>query len=268
MLGVNLTQRIAMVVEYDGKPFSGWQQQENAPSIQEHLQQALAEIEGAPVLAVAAGRTDAGVHAEAMLAHADVSHSRWQRSSKAYLHGVNSHLPPSIRVVAVRAVDAHFHARFDCRERAYTYLIWNRTTAPALHAWRHWWMPRHLNLAAMREAAAHAVGKLDFGALRASGCQAAHAVRTVREIAVWQQGVTIGIDVRADAFLYHMVRNLVGNLVDVGIGRQTPEGFAALLESGDRKLGAQTAPAHGLYFMDAVYDDFSARSMLVAAEVN
>jgi len=260
------TQRIALVLEYDGKPFSGWQQQDNAPSIQEHLQRALEVIEAAPIQAVAAGRTDAGVHAEAMLAHADVSRSRWQRSELAYLHGVNSHLPTSIRVVAVRAVDESFHARFDCRERAYTYRIWNRTTAPALHAWRHWWMPRKLDLDAMRAAAAHALGKRDFGALRAAGCQAAHAVRTIREINIWQQGVTIGIDVRADAFLYHMVRNLVGNLVDAGIGRQTPDGFAALLEGGDRKLGAQTAPAHGLYFMDAVYDDFSARSMLRSAE--
>jgi len=264
----NPKQRIAMALEYDGKPFSGWQQQDNAPSIQEHLQQALAVIEGYPVQAVAAGRTDAGVHAEAMLVHADVSQSRWERSSMAYLHGANGQLPPSIRVVAVRAVEASFHARFDCRERAYSYRIWNRSTAPALHAWRHWWMPRQLDLQAMREASVHALGKRDFGALRAAGCQAAHAVRTVRQIDVWQQGVTIGIEVRADAFLYHMVRNLVGNLVDVGIGRQTPDGFASLLQGGDRKLGAQTAPAHGLYFMDAVYDGFSARSMLMAMERN
>ena len=255
-------QRIALVLEFDGSPFSGWQQQDNAASVQDVLQQALARIEGHEVQAVAAGRTDAGVHAEAMLVHADVSSARWQRSPMAYVHGLNSQLPGSVRAVAVRAVAPYFHARFDCRERAYTYRIWNRTTASALHAWRHWWMPRRLDEARMREAAAFARGKQDFSALRAAGCQASGAVRTIRELSIWRDGFVVGIDVRADAFLYHMVRNLVGNLVDVGIGRTSADDFARLLEGGDRSKGGATAPAHGLYFTDAVYDDFSARSLL------
>jgi len=253
-----------MLVEFDGSPFSGWQKQANAPSVQQHIQEALAVIEGRHVQVVAAGRTDAGVHAEAMIAHADVSAGRWQCSDRAYVHGTNSHLPESIRIVAVRAVAPDFHARFDCRERAYTYRIWNRTTASALHAWRHWWMPRHLDVDRMREAAAHVKGRHDFSALRAAGCQASGAVRTIRELNIWRDGCEVCISVRADAFLYHMVRNLVGNLVEAGIGKMTPAAFGELIDSGDRKLGAATAPAHGLYFADAVYDDFAARRMLEA----
>lgn len=255
-------QRIAMVVEFDGSHFSGWQQQENAVSVQAELQQALARIEGRAVPVVAAGRTDAGVHAEALLVHGDVDGARWQRSPRAYLHGLNSHLPETVRIVGVRAVNPDFHARFDCLERAYRYQIWNRSTPSALQAWRHWWMPRRLDVDAMREAATHAVGKRDFSALRAAGCQASHAVRHVREISVERHGFCIMVRVRADAFLYHMVRNLVGNLVDAGTGRTTPDRFAQLLADGDRSRGAATAPAHGLYFTDAVYADFCASEVV------
>ena len=255
-------QRLAMVVEFDGSKFSGWQQQENAPSAQQAMQEALSKVEGHLSPVVAAGRTDAGVHAEALLAHADVDAGRWQRSPRAYLHGINSHLPDAVRVVGVRAVQADFHARFDCLERAYRYQVWNRSTASALHAWRHWWMPRGLDVDAMRQAAGHAVGRHDFSALRAAGCQASSAVRTIREIAIEQQGYCISMRVRADAFLYHMVRNLAGNLVDVGTGRLTPDGFAELLAGKDRSRGGATAPAHGLYFTDAVYRDFRASDLI------
>jgi len=257
-------QRIAMALEFDGRPFHGWQQQENASSVQACLQTALAHIEGAPVPAIAAGRTDAGVHAEAMLAHADVSAARWQRSYKAYIHGCNSLLPDAIRVVGVRAVAADFHARFDCRERVYRYQIWNRNTASGLHRWRHWWMPKGLDIDLMREAAVYCTGKFDFSALRAAGCQASTAVRTINTLSIEQDGFCINISVSADAFLYHMVRNLVGNLVEIGTGKRSPESLSALLLSRDRQLGAATAPAHGLYFTDAVYDDFRASELIAA----
>ncbi|MFQ5345678.1 MAG: tRNA pseudouridine(38-40) synthase TruA [Mariprofundus sp.] len=255
------TQRIAMALEFDGRPFHGWQQQNNAVSVQACLQTALARIENVPVAVSAAGRTDAGVHAEAMLVHADISADRWNRSHKAYIHGCNSMLPDEIRVVGVRAMEHDFHARFDCRERAYRYQIWNRNTASALQRWRHWWMPRALNLDAMQEAAQHCVGKHDFSALRAAGCQASGAVRTVRTLTVEQQGWCISISVSADAFLYHMVRNLVGNLVEVGTEKRSPEAFSDLLSSGNRSNGAATAPAHGLYFTNAVYDAFCSRDL-------
>jgi len=255
-------QRIAMVLEFDGRPFHGWQQQHNAISVQGCLQAALAQVEGVQVSCMAAGRTDAGVHAEAMLAHADISEARWNRSCMAYIHGCNSFLPDTIRVVGVRAVAADFHARFDCRERMYRYQIWNRHTASSLHRWRHWWMPKKLNLNLMNEAAGRCIGTFDFSAMRAAGCQASSAVRTIKTLTIEQHGYCISISVSADAFLYHMVRNLVGNLVNVGTGKRSPESLSALLLSGNRSLGAATAPAHGLYFTNAAYDDFCARELI------
>ena len=255
-------QRIAMVVEFDGKAFHGWQKQDNAVTVQAELQDALQKIEGRDVTTHAAGRTDAGVHAEALLVHADVCSKRWSRSHLAYLHGCNHMLPASIRIVGVRAVKPDFHARFDCRGRAYRYQIWNRNSASALQQWRHWWMPRALDIDAMQQAAILCLGEQDFSALRATGCQAAHATRTIRKLKVEGEGSCININVEADAFLYHMVRNLVGNLVEVGTGKQTPESFKRLLAGRDRSRGAATAPAHGLYFVDALYDDFNAAALI------
>jgi len=255
-------QRIVMVVEFDGHPFHGWQQQNNACSVQETMQDALQKIEGGSVVVTAAGRTDSGVHAEAMMVHADVNACRWQRSHLAYVHGINSFLPVEIRVIGVRAVDADFHARFDCRGRSYRYQIWNRSTASALQRWQHWWMPKRLDVDAMREAAQHCMGRQDFSAIRAAGCQASSATRCIKTLSIEQSAHCISISVSADAFLYHMVRNLVGNLVDVGCGRSTPDALAALLAGGDRSLGAATAPAHGLYFVDAAYDDFCSQGLI------
>ncbi len=260
-----MSRRIAMVLEFDGHDFSGWQRQRNAPSIQQRLEDALQAVDQRSpdqLQLVAAGRTDAGVHACAMLVHANVAAHRWQRAPRAYLHGVNACLPGTIRVIGVQGVADNFHARFDCLERAYCYQIWNRSTLSALHRWRHWWMPRPLDIEAMRAAARLTVGKRDFSALRASGCQAHSPVRHVREVRVEQQGDCIRIHVRADAFLYHMVRNLVGNLVEVGLGKNSVQGFAHLLEQGERRLGAATAPAQGLFFTDAVYADFRATQLI------
>jgi len=254
-------QRIAMALEYDGHGLCGWQLQDNGPTIQEHLETALAIIEGAPVRCHAAGRTDAGVHAEAMLAHADVCAERFSRSPKAYVQGVNQHLPGQIRVLGVRAVGADFHARFDCRERAYRYQIWNRTTAPAIHRWQHWWMPRSLDVPWMQRAALQLVGQHDFSSFRASGCQASSPVRELREVRVEQHGECIEIYFRADAFLYHMVRNVIGSLVEVGVGNWSLGQFEDIFAARDRTQAAATAPAHGLYFTNAVYGDFDSREI-------
>lgn len=253
----NSQQRIVLILEYDGYGMCGWQRQDNGCSVQQYLEEALARIEGIPVSCVAAGRTDAGVHAEAMAVHTEVQQKRFSHSPLAYVHGVNQYLPEQIRVIGVRAVDPGFHARFDCRERAYRYQIWNRRTAPAIERWRHWWMPRALDVAAMQQAASLLKGRHDFSSFRASGCQAASALREVRDLNIVQRGHCVCIEVRADAFLYHMVRNMVGSLVYVGIGKWRAEQMGSLLEAGDRTLAADTAPAHGLYFTDAVYDGFS-----------
>jgi len=261
-------QRIAMVLEYDGWKLCGWQRQNNGITVQEYLEQALGHIEGAPVICHAAGRTDAGVHAEAMLAHADISAARFARSSMAYVHGVNQWLPGKIRILGVRAVPDGFHARFDCRERAYRYQIWNRTTAPAIQRWRHWWMPRAMDVEAMRQAAASLLGEHDFSSFRASGCQAASPVRELREVRVEQHDECIAIHFRANAFLYHMLRNIVGSLVQVGVGKWQPEQIKAVLAVRDRTQAAATAPAHGLYFTNAVYDDFDSRGIASACVIS
>jgi len=254
-------QRIVLTLEYDGVCFHGWQRQKNAVTVQQVVEKAMAKIEQRPVELVASGRTDTGVHAEAMVAHVDVSQSRWRRAPRAYLNGVNQLLPEGVIVTGARAVGDSFHARFDCLERRYRYQIWNRSSPSAIHRWRHWWMPRPLDLEAMRTAAAHIIGKQDFSAFRAAGCQAATAIRHVRHIGIEQHGDEVHIAAHADAFLYHMVRNIVGNLVQVGTGKWGPEEIRRLLQHGDRTRAAATAPAHGLYFVDAIYPEMSAREI-------
>jgi len=255
-------QRIAMVIEFDGREFHGWQRQDNAISAQGVLEGVLAGIEQQPVPLTAAGRTDAGVHAEALLVHADVNMLRWQRSPRAYTQGVNRLLPDGICVTGVRSVAEDFHARFDCLERRYRYQIWNRTTPSAIHRWRHWWMPRPLDLNAMQDASKQLLGEHDFSAFRASGCQASSPVRELRRVDVKREGWIINIDVHANAFLYHMVRNIIGTLAGVGTQRWSPDQMSGLLKNRDRTLTGVTAPAHGLYFSDALYDGFSAREMI------
>lgn len=255
-------QRIAMAVEFDGRLFHGWQRQDNASSAQAAIEDALTKIERIESKLVAAGRTDSGVHAEALLVHADVSSQRWQRSHRAYTQGLNQLLPEGISITGVRAVRGDFHARFDCLERRYRYQIWNRSTPSAIHRWRHWWVPRMIGLNAMEEAAKCLIGEHDFSSFRASGCQAATATREIRHISMQQQGWEISIDIRADAFLYHMVRNIVGSLVRVGIGDWPSDKMVEVLKAKDRSLAAATAPAHGLYFTDAIYADFSSSELV------
>jgi len=256
------TQRIAMVVEFDGRAFHGWQRQDNAITVQEVIEVALSKIEACPRSIMASGRTDTGVHAEAMLVHADVSKVRWQRSPRAYTQGINQLLSDAVVVIGVCAVDDDFHARFSCMERRYRYKIWNRSTPSVLAAWRHWWMPRALDISAMQEAARYMLGTHDFGAFQAAGCQAHSAVREIRHLTVEQHGWEVCIDVHADGFLYHMVRNIVGNLVQVGTGKWQADYIPELIQQKNRAIAAATAPAQGLYFSDALYPLFSARELI------
>ena len=255
-------KRIAMVIEFDGRLFHGWQRQDNAMTVQEVLETALKKIENRTVSTVSSGRTDTGVHAEAMLVHVDVSRVRWERSSRAYTQGMNQCLPTGVVVIGVCAVDDDFHARFSCVERHYRYKIWNRSTPSALMPWRHWWMPRDLDIAAMQQASQYMIGEHDFSSFQASGCQAHSPVRNLKLIEISRQGWEVHIQVQADAFLYHMVRNIVGNLVHIGIGKWEPEYIACILEQKNRAIAAATAPAQGLYFVDAIYPEFSARSLI------
>ena len=257
-------QRIAFVIEFDGAKFHGWQRQDNAFSVQEAMEDAMLKLEGkqsAPSFA-AAGRTDSGVHATHMFIHADVSHSMWQSSPHAYIKGLNYHLRDAgVLVHGVQAVADDFHARFDCFERRYQYIIWNRPVSSVLHKEKAWWVFQPLDIDKMNQAASFIVGKHDFSTFRAAGCQANAPERNLKVLEVKQDGHFFTVDVAADAFLYHMVRNIVGTLVAVGIGRWQPEYVQELLDGKNRCLAAQTAPAHGLYFTNAIYPDFSAQDI-------
>jgi len=256
-------QRVVMVLEFDGGLFHGWQRQDNAYSVQQAIEEALFKIEGelsSPNLATA-GRTDAGVHATHMLIHADVDSERWFRSPHAYLQGMNFHLSQGVMVHGVQAVAPDFQARYDCFERRYQYHIINKAFKPVIRAKHAWWVAKPLDVDAMNLAAKTLLGEHDFSSFRASGCQSKSSSRNLKQLQVSRKGDDVIIDVAADAFLYHMVRNLAGSLVAVGKGRWQPEYLHELLLKKDRNLAAETAPAHGLYFTDALYHGLSAQSV-------
>lgn len=260
----NGRQRLTMVIEFDGAKFHGWQRQDNAYTVQEAMEDAFLKIEGlhAKPNFAAAGRTDTGVHATHMLIHVDVLQSRWEKSPHAYIKGLNFHLRGAgVLIHGVKAVSEEFHARFDCFERRYQYKIWNRPVSSVLHDKQAWWVFQPMDVDAMNKAAAMMIGKHDFTTFRASGCQANASSRNLKVLEVKQDGHMFTVDVAADAFLYHMVRNLVGTLVAVGIGRWQPEYMFELLQAKNRCIAAQTAPAHGLYFTNALYPDFSAQDI-------
>jgi len=261
---IAMKQRIALVIEFDGTKFHGWQRQDNAFTVQEAMEDAMKKLEGnasQPNFA-AAGRTDSGVHATHMLVHADVSAKMWERSSHTYVKGMNYHLRDvGVLVHGVTEKPDTFHARFDCVERRYQYKIWNRLVSSTLHQNQAWWVFQPLNVEKMNQAAALILGKHDFSTFRATGCQADTSERELKVFKVSQDEHMFTVDVAANAFLYHMVRNLVGTLVAVGIGRWEPEYMLELLEGKNRCVAAQTAPAHGLYFSDAIYPDFTAQQI-------
>ncbi len=257
-------QRLAMVIEFDGCRFHGWQRQDNAFTVQQAIEDALKIIEGeysAPGLATA-GRTDSGVHATHMLIHGNVDRSRWLKSPQAYMKGLNHFLNrQGVVIHGIKEVSDQFQARYDCFERRYQYKIWNRPVSSVLYEKQAWWVPQSLDIDSMNRAAISILGERDFTTFRASGCQSNSTMRELKRLEASKQGHMLTIDVEADAFLYHMVRNLVGTLVAIGTGRWQPEYMLELLNTRNRCLAAATAPAHGLYFTDALYPDFSAQQI-------
>lgn len=243
--------RIALGIEYDGSAFCGWQTQAGGGAVQNAVERAMSVIAGVTVATVAAGRTDAGVHATGQVIHADVPPSR---PLTAWVRGVNSHLPDGVAVLWAHAVDAAFHARFSATGRCYRYLLLNRPVRPAVLAQRVGWHHQPLDVAAMREAASLLLGRHDFTAFRAAECQAKSPVRELRRAAVEAAGDLIAFDFAADAFLHHMVRNLVGSLVYVGKGAHPPGWIAELLAARDRRRAAPTFAPHGLYLTGVDYD--------------
>ena len=243
--------RYALGLEYDGTAFMGWQRQIHpGRTVQASLEEALAKVADHGVEASCAGRTDAGVHARGQVVHFD---SDARRSLRSWLLGVNSNLPPDVAVGWIQEAPEDFHARFSAEARQYRYVILNRLTRPALERDGQSWVHRPLDAERMQAAARHLLGRHDFSAFRSVECQAKHPVRTLKRVDVRREGERIFIDVVADGFLHHMVRNIAGVLLAVGEGKQHADWSKAVLEGRDRTLGGVTAPAGGLYLMAVSY---------------
>lgn len=244
--------RIALGIEYDGSAYFGWQIQRETrvPTVQGVLEQALSFVASHPVSVQCAGRTDAGVHATAQVVHFEPS---CVRSEKAWLLGTNANLPKNVAVTWVRGVAADFHARFSATARTYRYLIHNVPTRPAHAASQLTWVSESLDAALMHAEAQCLLGENDFSSFRGSGCQSSTPYRNVHRITVERRGHLVCIEIRANAFLLHMVRNIVGVLVAVGKGDQPPGWTAEVLAQRDRTRAAVTAPPNGLYLVGVDY---------------
>jgi tRNA pseudouridine38-40 synthase len=244
--------RYAIGLEYDGSEFLGWQVQRQEPTVQGCLEAALSRVANHEARVVCCGRTDTGVHALGQVAHFDSDACRAERD---WVLGLNSHLPAGVSVLWIRAVDDSFHARFSAFSRTYRYLVLNRWIRPALEARRMSWWREPLDTDRMHEAAQALQGEHDFSSFRAGACQARHAVREIQEISVSRSGDVVTLEVTANGFLYHMVRNIAGTLLRVGQGNAEVDWPGRLLEQRDRSKAAPTAAPEGLYFVRARYPD-------------
>ncbi|WP_415888484.1 tRNA pseudouridine(38-40) synthase TruA [Neptuniibacter sp. SY11_33] len=246
--------RYALCVEYSGAAYRGWQIQKEGgvPSIQEEVEKALSRIANAPVSVICAGRTDARVNATYQIIHFD---SPVKREDRAWVLGTNTNLPDDIAIQWAVPVSDEFHARFSAVERRYRYLIYCNPVKPAILPKGITWTYKQMDVERMQEAASYLVGEHDFTSYRAVGCQAHSPVRTVKQLDVYQSGHLIVLDVRANAFLHHMIRNFAGVLMSVGCGEADPIWAKEVLDAKDRRQGGVTAPPYGLYFVDAKYPD-------------
>lgn len=246
-----MAMRIALGVEYDGSSYCGWQSQAEGNTVQDRLQQSLSLIAGETIAVLAAGRTDAGVHALEQVVHFD---TQVERPLSAWVRGVNALLPCSIAVCWSHEVPDEFHARFSAQGRSYRYLLINRSTRSAIHADKAGWFHAPLDVAAMQLAAQYLLGKHDFSAFRAAQCQAKSPIKHLDRLDIRQHGDLLVFDLSADAFLHHMVRNIVGCLVYIGKGKYPPEWMREILQSRERRLAAPTFAPDGLYLRHVKYD--------------
>lgn len=246
--------RIACGIEYNGGSYSGWQTQKNhsVVTVQSGLERALGVVAAAPVRVHCAGRTDTGVHASAQIVHFDTPVSR---AVKAWVLGTNTHLPDAIRVIWAKQVSADFHARFSALSRRYRYIIANTRVRPALLNGQVTWQRRSLDAALMHEEAQCLLGEQDFSSFRAASCQANTAMRNIHSINVSRRGELVIIDVQANAFLHHMVRNIAGSLMAIGSGQKQKGWLAGLLAIKDRNQAADTAAPDGLYLTRVGYPE-------------
>ena len=243
--------RIALGIEYDGTDFSGWQRLSHGDTVQGALEQALSRVAAQPVEVTCAGRTDAGVHGRCQVVHFDTGVRREPRS---WVLGATANLPPSVAVLWARPVAEDFHARFSARSRRYRYTVLNRPIRAALDARYVTWERLPLDAAQMHEAAQALLGEHDFSAFRAISCQAAHARRCVLAVSVRREGELVMVEIEANAFLHHMVRNIVGSLLPVGRGERPMAWIGELLAGRNREVAGPTAPSSGLTFIGPRYE--------------
>lgn len=245
--------RYKITIEYDGINFAGWQRQSNAPSIQQCIEEAIEKFSRETPSIYGSGRTDAGVHAHAQVAHFDLEK---EYTPQSIIGAINHFIKPHRIVITHCEITSNdFHARFSAKKRHYRYLILNRNAPSSLDANRSWHIRAKLNIEAMQLAADSIIGQHDFTSFRATHCQALSPIKTLDEIKIYQQDEQIIITIKARSFLYHMVRNIVGTLIPIGLGKLKIEEMSKILKSKDRKNAKVTAPAHGLYFSMVEYEN-------------
>jgi len=244
--------KIAIGIEYCGAAYSGWQRQKHTHSIQEYIESALSNVADHDVHVHCAGRTDAGVHALQQVAHFETGAGRDMRS---WVLGGNVHLPPDICILWAQPVDDDFHARFSATSRTYCYTILNRVARPGILSHRVTWVCRHIDENLMRRASACLLGEHDFTSYRSIECQAGTPMRNVKRLEIHRAGDFIMMEIEANAFLHHMVRNIAGVLMAIGMGKAPPDWSRQVLDARDRTQGGVTAPADGLYLLRAEYPE-------------
>ena len=244
------SRRMAAIVEYDGTDFAGWQSQAHAVSVQDAVEDAVGFVAGHRVIAICAGRTDSGVHATGQVIHFDTTA---ERTPRAWVLGANTKLPPSIALQWAAEVTGGFHARHTALRRVYRYYILNRSARSALQRSRTAWIHRSLDAGAMHSAAQVLIGEHDFSAFRSTECQSKTPVRRVQRIQVERAGDTVRLEIEANAYLHHMVRNIVGTLLDVQRNADPVGAMARILAGGDRRAAGMTAPAAGLFLWRVEY---------------
>lgn len=244
--------RIALGLEYCGTRYAGWQRQGHASSIQQCVEEALSKVADQEVTVQCAGRTDAGVHALHQVIHFETTAVR---ESRAWVLGGNVNLPPDIGILWASQVSDDFHARFSATGRTYRYLILNRPARPGILHGRVTWEYRSLDENRMRQAAACLTGEHDFTSYRAVECQSSHPIRTVRRLDIVRQADRVIIEIEANAFLHHMVRNIAGVLMAIGAGKAAVEWSKQVLDARDRTMGGVTAAAAGLYLLNVSYPE-------------